>query len=101
MAFHDQLKTILLMLLVLLQHCNANGKPQVPCLFVFGDSLSDNGNNNNLVTLAKVNYPPYGIDFPRGPTGRFSNGRNIVDIIGLHFALSTHIYIYREILIVF
>ncbi|KAK8506389.1 hypothetical protein V6N13_016407 [Hibiscus sabdariffa] len=59
----------------------ASAKPQVPCYFVFGDSLSDNGNNNDLATLAKVNYPPYGIDFPRGPTGRFSNGRNMQDFI--------------------
>jgi hypothetical protein len=72
----------------------AKGKrQQVPCLFVFGDSLSDDGNNNNLVTLAKSNYPPYGIDFPKGPTGRFTNGRTIVDFIGLHFALSLYIII--------
>ncbi|XP_058735806.1 GDSL esterase/lipase At1g29670-like [Vicia villosa] len=58
------------------------GVPQVPCLFIFGDSLSDNGNNNDLVTDAKVNYKPYGIDFPSGPTGRFTNGRTSVDIIG-------------------
>lgn len=59
----------------------ANGEPQVPCYFVFGDSLMDNGNNNYLATTAKVNYPPYGIDFPDGPTGRFSNGRNTADVI--------------------
>lgn len=57
--------------------------PQVPCYFIFGDSLYDNGNNNDLVTEARANYPPYGIDFPDGPTGRFSNGRNIADVIGL------------------
>ncbi|XP_010490405.1 PREDICTED: GDSL esterase/lipase At2g19010 [Camelina sativa] len=55
---------------------------QVPCFFIFGDSLSDNGNNNNLKSKAKVNYSPYGIDFPNGPTGRFTNGRTIPDIIG-------------------
>ncbi|KAI4377221.1 hypothetical protein MLD38_014886 [Melastoma candidum] len=55
--------------------------PQVPCYFVFGDSLSDNGNNNNLIALAKANYLPYGIDFPEGPTGRFTNGPNIIDYI--------------------
>nr|XP_027108817.1 uncharacterized protein LOC113728631 [Coffea arabica] len=58
------------------------GAPQVPCYFSFGDSLVDNGNNNNLSTSAKVNYPPYGIDFPDGPTGRFTNGRTILDILG-------------------
>ncbi|KAF7803242.1 GDSL esterase/lipase [Senna tora] len=57
------------------------GEGDVPCMFVFGDSLSDNGNNNDLSTLAKANYLPYGIDFPSGPTGRFTNGRTSVDFI--------------------
>ncbi|KAK4440101.1 GDSL esterase/lipase [Sesamum alatum] len=57
------------------------GEPKVPCFFIFGDSLVDNGNNINRNTTAKVNYLPYGIDFPAGPTGRFNNGRNIADII--------------------
>ncbi|CAN1765932.1 GDSL esterase/lipase At1g29660 [Linum perenne] len=56
--------------------------PEVPCYFIFGDSLFDSGNNNNLRTLAKVNYPPYGVDFPAGPTGRFTNGRTTADIVG-------------------
>lgn len=50
--------------------------------FVFGDSLLDVGNNNYIVSLAKANHDPYGIDFGRMPTGRFSNGRTVVDIIG-------------------
>uniref|UniRef100_A0A0E0H2Y7 Uncharacterized protein n=1 Tax=Oryza nivara TaxID=4536 RepID=A0A0E0H2Y7_ORYNI len=50
--------------------------------FVFGDSLVDNGNNNYLMTTARADAPPYGIDFPTHmPTGRFSNGLNIPDII--------------------
>ncbi|KAM7274415.1 hypothetical protein ACFE04_029079 [Oxalis oulophora] len=52
-------------------------------MFVFGDSLVDNGNNNFLdFALAKSNYFPYGIDFPGGPTGRFSNGFTIIDFLG-------------------
>ncbi|KAF9608556.1 hypothetical protein IFM89_009922 [Coptis chinensis] len=51
----------------------------VPALFIFGDSLIDNGNNNNLPSFAKANYYPYGIDFNGGPTGRFSNGLTMVD----------------------
>ncbi|KAK7306433.1 hypothetical protein VNO77_44373 [Canavalia gladiata] len=58
------------------------GEPQVPCLFIFGDSLSDNGNNNLLITSAKANYKPYGIDYPDGSTGRSTNNRNSIDIIG-------------------
>ncbi|KAJ6352861.1 hypothetical protein OIU76_001974 [Salix suchowensis] len=62
------------------QHCAA-GDQLVPCYFIFGDSLADNGNNNRLQTLAKVDYAPYGVDFRNGPTGRFCNGLTIVDII--------------------
>ncbi|CAN1293878.1 GDSL esterase/lipase At1g71691, partial [Linum perenne] len=59
----------------------------VPALFIFGDSLIDNGNNNNLASLAKANYLPYGIDFNGGPTGRFSNGYTIVDEIAERLGL--------------
>ncbi|EXB58276.1 GDSL esterase/lipase [Morus notabilis] len=57
-------------------------EPQVPCYFIFGDSLVDNGNNNELQSLARANYLPYGIDFPGGPSGRFSNGKTTVDVVG-------------------
>ena len=57
-------------------------EPQVPALFIFGDSLVDNGNNNAILTLARANYRPYGIDFPQGTTGRFTNGRTYVDVLG-------------------
>lgn len=59
-----------------------HGAQQVPCFFLFGDSQFDNGNNNVLVTSAKVNYYPYGIDYPGGiATGRFANGKNIADYL--------------------
>ncbi|OWM68221.1 hypothetical protein CDL15_Pgr004703 [Punica granatum] len=54
----------------------------VPAVFVFGDSIVDPGNNNELQTIAKCNFPPYGRDFPGGkPTGRFSNGRVPSDML--------------------
>lgn len=53
----------------------------VPAIFVFGDSLVDVGNNNYIVSLSKANCVPNGIDFGK-PTGRYTNGRTIVDIIG-------------------
>ncbi|XP_031287469.1 GDSL esterase/lipase At4g18970-like [Pistacia vera] len=71
---------IVLMFISNLQQC-VIGAPQVPCYFIFGDSLADDGNNNALPALAKANYPPYGIDFPKGPTGRFTNGETVFDII--------------------
>ncbi|KAK9732862.1 hypothetical protein RND81_04G027900 [Saponaria officinalis] len=63
----------------------------VPCLFIFGDSLSDSGNNNPLISWAKSNYLPYGVDFPGGPTGRFTNGRTTIDLIGDHLGLPGYI----------
>lgn len=56
--------------------------------FIFGDSLVDAGNNNYLFTLSKANSPPYGIDFKPShgqPTGRFTNGRTISDIVGKYY----------------
>ncbi|KAF5464767.1 hypothetical protein F2P56_014819 [Juglans regia] len=53
----------------------------VPANFVFGDSLVEAGNNNYIPTLSRANIIPNGIDFGM-PTGRFTNGRTIVDIIG-------------------
>jgi hypothetical protein len=40
---------------------------RVPGLFVFGDSLIDNGNNNNLASLAKANYFPTASTSPAAP----------------------------------
>lgn len=58
-------------------------KNNMSCIYVFGDSSVDPGNNNNLTTDQKVNFLPYGKDFYGGrPTGRFSNGRLATDLIG-------------------
>lgn len=58
-----------------------------PAIFVFGDSHVDSGNNNYLLTsLSKADHFPNGIDFKASggmPTGRFTNGRTMADIIGL------------------
>ncbi|CAB4276323.1 unnamed protein product [Prunus armeniaca] len=73
---------VLVVSILLSQYSCVYGEaPQVPCFFIFGDSLVDSGNNNYLPTLAKVNYLPYGVDFPIGATGRFCNGRTSVDIL--------------------
>ncbi|XP_065046073.1 GDSL esterase/lipase At1g74460-like isoform X1 [Musa acuminata AAA Group] len=52
--------------------------------FIFGDSLSDVGNNNYLTkSLARAALPWYGIDLGKGlPNGRFTNGRTVADIVG-------------------
>lgn len=54
--------------------------------FIFGDSTVDSGNNNYLNTIPenKADYKPYGQNgFFQEPTGRFSDGRVIVDFIGM------------------
>lgn len=58
---------------------------KIPAVIVFGDSIVDAGNNDDITTtFARCNYPPYGIDFDGGiPTGRFSNGKVPTDIIGI------------------
>ncbi|XP_068643648.1 GDSL esterase/lipase At1g74460-like isoform X3 [Aristolochia californica] len=52
--------------------------------FIFGDSLSDVGNNKYLPrSLAQASLPWYGIDYGDGlPNGRFTNGRTVADLIG-------------------
>ncbi|KAG0566090.1 hypothetical protein M758_7G036300 [Ceratodon purpureus] len=64
-------------------------EPLMPAMFVFGDSLVDVGNNNYLLSLARANYPPNGLDFPEGPTGRFCNNRTasdwLVELLGMPF----------------
>ncbi|KAM3289486.1 GDSL esterase/lipase EXL3 [Capsicum chacoense] len=64
------------------------GKTQLPknltikAVFVFGDSIVDQGNNNNITTIVKCNFPPYGKDFVDGkPTGRFTNAKTPADLI--------------------
>ncbi|KAM5568713.1 GDSL esterase/lipase [Rosa sericea] len=71
-------KFILGIIFALWRMCSAK---ETPATFVFGDSLVEVGNNNYIVTLSKADYPPNGIDFGK-PTGRYTNGRTIIDIIG-------------------
>ncbi|CAL1410456.1 unnamed protein product [Linum trigynum] len=81
----------LVALLVLLQQQHCAIAQQVPGYFIFGDSLVDNGNNNQLQSLARADYMPYGIDFPGGPSGRFSNGLTTVDVIAEQLGFDDYI----------
>jgi hypothetical protein len=79
------MKYVVMILVIVLLCCygvaHVNSQ-RVPALFVFGDSLVDVGNNNHLSTMAKSNFYPYGIDYNGGSTGRFSNGKSLIDFIG-------------------
>ncbi|KAF0935525.1 hypothetical protein E2562_034314 [Oryza meyeriana var. granulata] len=56
---------------------------RVPAVIVFGDSTVDTGNNNQIGTPLRSDFPPYGRDMPGGAraTGRFGNGRLPPDFI--------------------
>ncbi|PPS00469.1 hypothetical protein GOBAR_AA20203 [Gossypium barbadense] len=59
--------------------------PNVTVLAViaFGDSIVDTGNNNNLMTLIRCNFCPYGQDFNGGIlTGWFSDRKTPSDLLG-------------------
>ncbi|KAL9668694.1 hypothetical protein QQ045_006232 [Rhodiola kirilowii] len=70
---------------------------KVPSIIVFGDSTMDAGNNNQISTLARSDFQPYGRDFAGGkPTGRFSNGRIPSDFISEAFGLKPAIPAYLD-----
>ncbi|CAA2954096.1 GDSL esterase lipase At5g33370-like [Olea europaea subsp. europaea] len=78
MNFNNPSVYFVLVLILALRCATAKAE----AFFVFGDSLVDIGNNNFLVTTARADMPPYGIDYPtHSATGRFSNGLNIADLI--------------------
>ncbi|XP_065863836.1 GDSL esterase/lipase At4g16230-like [Euphorbia lathyris] len=78
------LGALLITVLEMLKLCVAI--QNIPANFVFGDSLVDVGNNNYIISLSKADFAPNGIDFGK-PTGRYTNGRTIVDIIGQKIGL--------------
>ncbi|CAN1322984.1 GDSL esterase/lipase EXL3 [Linum perenne] len=69
----------------------------VPAIIIFGDSIMDTGNNNNLPTAIKCNFPPYGIDFHGGhSTGRFCDGKIPSDIIAEELGITESIPAYLD-----
>ncbi|GJM97317.1 hypothetical protein PR202_ga14236 [Eleusine coracana subsp. coracana] len=65
-TMHTRIRRSMLLLLLLpplLRRChgynyNASQGPLVTAVIVFGDSIVDPGNNNDLATLIKANHPP-------------------------------------------
>ncbi|KAE8784898.1 GDSL esterase/lipase [Hordeum vulgare] len=82
-------------------YCPDQVQPVRPSLFVFGDGLTDVGNNNYLENNEvgnplRANHSYYGIDFPNSvATGRFSNGFNMADFIAkaMGFEMSPPAYL--------
>jgi len=64
---------------------NSNHLPY-EAIFNFGDSISDTGNQASFYT--PLSNSPYGSTYFKQPSGRFSDGRLIIDFIGiLHLIL--------------
>ncbi|KAJ4837567.1 hypothetical protein Tsubulata_038146 [Turnera subulata] len=56
--------------------------PNISNIVIFGDSTVDSGNNNYIKSVIKSNHYPYGLNFPYHiPTGRFSDGKLIPDLV--------------------
>jgi len=76
-------------ILILLQCClalkaNSTILHKYESIFNFGDSLSDTGNYlRSAGDHAILPMSPYGKTFFGHPTGRFSDGRLIIDFIGM------------------
>ncbi|KAM7277093.1 hypothetical protein ACFE04_018959 [Oxalis oulophora] len=76
MVFDTSFSLLFVSMLIMMMIFSANSQPLVPAMIIFGDSVLDVGNNNNLNTIVKSNFPPYGRDFVNHkPTGRFCNGK--------------------------
>ncbi|WCJ31041.1 GDSL esterase/lipase At2g23540 [Euphorbia peplus] len=88
MAFKSNLNLVVLVFVITnSRFYGASGEDEntLGASFIFGDSLVDAGNNNYLQTLSKADIRPNGIDFKASggiPTGRYTNGRTIGDIVG-------------------
>ncbi|XP_027079393.1 GDSL esterase/lipase At2g23540 [Coffea arabica] len=85
---YSHLVALLLLVVISLSsfgNCQYDEDTKQGASYIFGDSLVDAGNNNYIPTLSRANIPPNGIDFRASggsPTGRYTNGRTIGDIIG-------------------
>ncbi|XP_021752378.1 GDSL esterase/lipase At4g16230-like [Chenopodium quinoa] len=82
-SFQNKQRTLIILMLIslsMLSNHRSYGAEEQIANFVFGDSDVDVGNNNYIVSLLKANSMPNGIDY-EGPTGRFTNGRTVIDII--------------------
>ncbi|ESQ27540.1 hypothetical protein EUTSA_v10018754mg [Eutrema salsugineum] len=96
----SSLKLCLLSLLVLTETVVAVKLPpnlKIPALIAFGDSIVDTGNNNNVKTVVKCDFHPYGINFQGGvPTGRFCDGRTPADLLAEEVGIKSVVPAYLD-----
>ncbi|KAK4263660.1 hypothetical protein QN277_029044 [Acacia crassicarpa] len=64
-------------------HLKCSSK-NIPAMYVFGDSLFENGNSCHLgLPSNEACFLPYGIDFGGKPTGRCTNGKTMADYLAI------------------
>ncbi|KAM7517291.1 hypothetical protein LguiA_006874 [Lonicera macranthoides] len=69
----------------------------IPAIIWFGDSIVDQGMNNNINTIVKCNFPPYGEDFKGGiPTGRFTNAKTPADLAAMELGIKETVPAYLD-----
>ncbi|XP_059431122.1 GDSL esterase/lipase At2g30310-like [Corylus avellana] len=93
---------IFLQVLTTVSHtCKAStALPKFTAMLVFGDSSVDTGNNNYVLTAFQANHYPYGQDYPgHVPTGRFSDGKLIPDLIASSLGIKESVPPFLEPLI--
>lgn len=73
--------TVLFFSLLFLRRVSVAIQPKVPALFAFGDELLDTGNCLALANAPKI-AEPYGLATFGRPTGRYSDGKLVVDHLG-------------------
>ncbi|WCJ38892.1 GDSL esterase/lipase At1g58430 [Euphorbia peplus] len=67
---------------------SSSSSPKFPALFVIGDSVMDTGNNKYIPTWVNSNYFPYGQNYTtHSPTGRFSNGKLLSDMLASYLGI--------------
>lgn len=79
------LSIFLTILLNAISNTDVSAQAIFPAILIFGDSAVDTGNNNYITPIispSRADHPPYGRDFPNHkPTGRFSNGKLVPDLL--------------------
>lgn len=81
-------KPTLLTLFLLFAFKNVKALGCYTSIFSFGDSLTDTGNLVYMERNDCANHDPYGETVFHRPTGRCSDGRLIIDFIGMYVFLS-------------
>ncbi|XP_010243765.1 PREDICTED: GDSL esterase/lipase 6 isoform X1 [Nelumbo nucifera] len=78
----ESFNLLLISLIVLVPSVVCASSYKIPAIYTFGDSILDAGNNRfNKNCSAQADFPPYGSSFFHQPTGRFTNGRTVVDFL--------------------